>query len=89
MSRVIRIDRDVWAVIKHAKKTGESNNAALKRLLKEKALTPQDRYFIGFHFAEKSFDLREFGLKLLKTLSKSKNKLGRQARQKVGMLSTA
>ncbi len=33
MSRVIRIDRDVSAVIKCSKKQGESNNSAVRRLL--------------------------------------------------------
>jgi len=59
---------------------------ACKWIVREKALSPEERYFIGFHFAEKQFELREFGIKLLKITSKTRNKLGRQAKQKLAML---
>ena len=57
-----------------------------KQLLKEKALDRKDRYYLGFHFSEKSFELRELGIKLLKAISKSRDKVGKQAKQKLGML---
>jgi len=39
----------------------------MKKLLKErKVILPQDFYYLGFHFSEKLFELREFGIRLLK-----------------------
>lgn len=42
-----------------------------KNLCKERRLlSPQDLYYLGFHFSEKLFELREFGVKLLRYLVK-------------------
>lgn len=57
-----------------------------KQLVKEKALDKKDRYYLGFHFSEKSFELRELGIKFLKSVSKSRDKIGKQAKQKLVML---
>ncbi|PIQ87257.1 MAG: hypothetical protein COV74_01680 [Candidatus Omnitrophica bacterium CG11_big_fil_rev_8_21_14_0_20_45_26] len=63
-----------------------------KRIQKEKAFDPKDKYYIGFHFSEKLFDLREFGIQVLKQLAKGNTTLGRLAKKKlsiVGSLSAA
>jgi len=59
-----------------------------KRLRAEKALGPVELYHIGFHFAEKLFEQREFGIGLLKHLVKKspRGKIGIAARQKLKLV---
>jgi len=40
------------------------------KLQKDKLITPEDLYYLGFHFSEKLFDYKDFGIQLLKYLVK-------------------
>ncbi len=42
------------------------NFGLVERLKKEKALSPDDVYYLGFHFSEKLFDQKDFGIQVLK-----------------------
>lgn len=57
----------------------------LKRLKTDKALRPEELYYVGFHFSEKLFDQRKFGIALLKHLvnKSSQSKVGRAAKEKL------
>ena len=57
-----------------------------KQVLKEKALDTEDRYYVGFHFAEKLFELKEFGTKILKTLARGRSRIARLAKRKLAMV---
>ncbi|MCX6339947.1 MAG: hypothetical protein NTX71_08515 [Candidatus Aureabacteria bacterium] len=60
----------------------------VKRLKAERALGPPELYHIGFHFAEKLFEQREFGIGLLKYLVKKspRGRIGIAARQKLKLV---
>jgi HEAT repeat protein len=60
----------------------------VKRLKAERALGPLELYHIGFHFSEKLFEQREFGIGLLKYLVKKspRGKIGINARQKLKLV---
>jgi hypothetical protein len=60
----------------------------LKRLTTEKALKPADLFYVGFHFSEKLFKHREFGVKLLKHLLKKapRSQIGRAAKEKLRLV---
>lgn len=47
-----------------------SDIALLKRLKKEVCLGAEDFFYVGFHFSEKLFELRDFGIALLRHLIK-------------------
>ncbi len=51
----------------------------------EKALGPEELYHVGFHFAEKLFAQREFGVALLRHLASRspRSKAGTAARRKL------
>lgn len=57
----------------------------LKRLKAERALSPEALYHVGFHFAEKLFAQRDFGIALLKHLAlrSPRSKTGIAARRKL------
>ncbi len=57
----------------------------LRRLKAEKALGPEELYHVGFHFAEKLFAQREFGVALLRHLASRspRSKAGTAARRKL------
>lgn len=60
----------------------------LKRLRAEKALGPVELYHVGFHFSEKLFAQREFGVELLKHILKKwpRSKMAKPARQKLALV---
>lgn len=62
-----------------------------KRLLKERSLTTQDLYFIGFHCTERLFEVREFGVKLLKYVMKRapSSEAGRLAKRKLATIGSS
>ncbi len=69
----------------------KSNGPILhKKLLADKALKPDDIYYIGFHFSEKLFDLKEFGVKLLEALRRraKSGKVGRLSARKLECVGT-
>ena len=47
-----------------------SDIALLKRIKAERVLDAEDFFYLGFHFSEKLFELREFGLDIIKLLVK-------------------
>lgn len=57
----------------------------LEFLQKARWLTPEDLFFVGFHFAEQNGALRNFGGKVLKLVLKKagKSKIARDARAKI------
>jgi len=62
---------------------------ALKRLKKEKAIGLEHHYYVGFHFSEKLFDLKEFGVNVLKAMIKKSpsskySKMAKKRLQTVG-----
>lgn len=59
-----------------------------KRLKIEKGLGHPELYHIGFHFSEKLFEQREFGVELLKHLVKKspRGKIGAAAKQKLKLV---
>ena len=63
----------------------------IKKLFKEKALTPQELYYIGFHFSEKLFEQKQFGVDLLKKLIKKspRNQFSIQAKKRLQVVGTA
>ncbi|MBI4971436.1 MAG: HEAT repeat domain-containing protein [Candidatus Omnitrophica bacterium] len=63
----------------------------IKRLFKEKVLTPQELYYLGFHFSEKLFDQKQFGVDLLKTMIKKspRNQFSIQAKKRLQVVGTA
>lgn len=60
----------------------------LKRLRAEKALGPEELYHVGFHFVEKLFAQREFGVALLAAIAKKspRSRVGLAARRKLGLV---
>jgi len=55
-----------------------------KRVMKESCLNPNEKYYVGFHFSERLFELREFGVKILISLHKSKRGgIGKLAKRKL------
>jgi len=44
----------------------QKNFGPVERLKKEKVLSPEDIYYLGFHFSEKLFDQKDFGVQVLK-----------------------
>ena len=54
-----------------------------KQLLSDKKIPEEQKYFIGFHFAEKQQNLREFGTLILKALSRKSGKFGKLAKKKL------
>lgn len=63
----------------------------IKNLFKEKALTPQELYYIGFHFSEKLFEQKQFGVDLLKKMIKKspRNSFSIQAKKRLQVVGTA
>jgi hypothetical protein len=59
----------------------------LKRLKADKALGPEDLFYIGFHFTERLFQQRDFGIELLKYLVQQtpRSKTGRAAKEKLNL----
>lgn len=70
---------------------GKEGFPLLKLLRGEKILGPDELYVIGFHFAEKLFAQREFGVALLTWLAKKspRGKVGAAARQKLSLVGAA
>lgn len=68
---------------------GRKGFPLLKRLKAEKALRPEDLYYAGFHFSEKLFRKKEFGIALLTYLAgkSPRSKTGRAAREKIELVS--
>jgi hypothetical protein len=60
----------------------------LKRLKSEKALGPEELYHVGFHFAEKLFAQREFGVALLAAIAKksARSRIGVAAKRKLELV---
>ena len=60
----------------------------LKRLKSEKALGPEELYHVGFHFAEKLFAQREFGVALLAHIAKksARSRIGVAAKRKLELV---
>lgn len=61
-------------------------DALFKALIKERrTVSNQDLYYVGFHFAEKLFELREFGVRVLKHISKKQpsSSIARLAKRKL------
>jgi len=46
----------------------QKNFGLFDRVRKEKILTPDDVFYLGFHFSEKLFDQKDFGVQILKYL---------------------
>ncbi len=75
----------------HLCQTLIKNNADefFKNLLKDrKTVGPQDLHYIGFHFSEKLFELREFGIRVLKHLVKKQpsSSAGKLAKRKLASI---
>jgi hypothetical protein len=45
------------------------NYALMEKIKKEKALSPEDLYYVGFHFSEKLFDQKDFGVQVMRLLA--------------------
>lgn len=60
----------------------------LKRLKAEKSLGPEELYHVGFHFAEKLFAQRDFGVALLTHIVKKapRSKIGLAAKRKLELV---
>ncbi len=60
----------------------------LKRLKSDKALRPQELFYLSFHFSEKLFDHRKFGVELLKYLVKKspRSQIGSAAKEKLSLV---
>ncbi|MCX6357563.1 MAG: hypothetical protein NT045_06795 [Candidatus Aureabacteria bacterium] len=80
--------RDDEALTLIAELLGKSSFPLVKRLKAEKALGSEELYHIGFHFAERLFAQREFGVELLKHLVKKspRGRVGVVARQKLNLV---
>ncbi len=63
----------------------------VKKLFKEKALTPQEIYYVGFHFSEKLFEQKQFGVDVLKKMIKKspRNQFSIQAKKRLQVVGTA
>ncbi len=62
-----------------------SDIALLKRIKKETVLESDDLFYLGFHFSEKLFELKEFGTEILKYLIKKypRSKFTVKAKKKI------
>ncbi len=70
-------------IIQGCLKSGDKD--VLKKIKKEKALSMEHLYYIGFHFSEKLFELKEFGVSLLKSMIKKspRNKYSINAKKRL------
>ena len=89
VSQVSRNNDRALSMILGGVKAGDKD--LVKRLMKEKALNPQDIYYVGFHFSEKLFAEKEFGVNLLKALIKKgpRTQVGIQAKKRLQTVGTA
>lgn len=63
----------------------QKNFGLFNRIKKEKVITPEDIFYLGFHFSEKLFDQKDFGTQLLKHLltKYSRSPYAKKARKKL------
>ncbi|MBI4397993.1 MAG: HEAT repeat domain-containing protein [Candidatus Omnitrophica bacterium] len=63
----------------------------VKKLFREAMFTPEELYYIGFHFSEKLFTEKQFGVDVLKTLIKKmpRNQYSIQAKKRLQAVGTA
>ncbi|MDD5084689.1 MAG: HEAT repeat domain-containing protein [Candidatus Omnitrophica bacterium] len=64
---------------------------AVERLRKERSLDVEDLYYLGFHFAEKLFELKDFGIQILKMLIRKypRSRCAASAKKKLSAVGTA
>lgn len=68
-----------------------SPSFVIGKLRKDRSLDAEDLYYLGFHFAEKLFELKDFGIQILKMLIKKypRSRCTLSAKKKIKAVGTA
>lgn len=89
LSSIARNSDRALGIIQGMVKSGDKD--LVKRLFREKLLKPEDIYYVGFHFSEKLFELKQFGIDVLKALIKKfpRNQYASQSKKRLQVVGSA